>query len=132
LSNVDRRAREVAFASALSACHMFGPWPAVRSAERAKPPSATRKAAAAASRSRTCRVSSGADKLPGWDRWLPAAKVDHLLGMSLDRVHDYLGWSPHELDPHGLAAQSQAVRVVVMIAQLGSRHSVRLVLTRNW
>jgi hypothetical protein len=36
--------------------------------------------------------------------------------MSLDRVHDYLGWSPHELDPHRLAAQSPAVRVVVMIA----------------
>jgi hypothetical protein len=36
--------------------------------------------------------------------------------MSLDRAHEYLGWSPHEADPHRLAAQSQAVRVVVMIA----------------
>jgi hypothetical protein len=58
----------------------------------------------------------GADRPPGWDRWLPAARVEHLLGMSLDRIHDYLGWSPHELDPHRLAAQSQAMRVVVMIA----------------
>jgi hypothetical protein len=37
----------------------------------------------------------GADKPPGWNRWSPAAKVEHLLGMSLDRIHDYLGWSPH-------------------------------------
>jgi hypothetical protein len=59
---------------------------------------------------------AGADKPPGWARWSPATKVEHLLGMSLDRIHDYLGWSPHELDPHRLAAQSQAVRVVVMIA----------------
>jgi hypothetical protein len=36
--------------------------------------------------------------------------------MSLERVHDYLGWSPHDLDPHRLAVQSQAVRVVFMIA----------------
>jgi hypothetical protein len=55
----------------------------------------------------------GADKPPGWNGWLAAEKVEHLLGMSLDRVHDYLGWPPHELDPHRLAAQSQAVRVVV-------------------
>jgi hypothetical protein len=61
----------------------------------------------------------GADKPPGWDLgwdgWSPTAKVEHLLGMSLDRIHDYLGWSPHEPDPHRLAAQSQP-RVVVMIA----------------
>jgi hypothetical protein len=33
--------------------------------------------------------------------------------MLLDRIHDYLGWSPHEMDPHRLAAQSQVVRVVI-------------------
>jgi hypothetical protein len=58
----------------------------------------------------------GGDKLPGWDRWSPAAKIEHLFGTSLDRVHDCLGWSPHELDRPRPAAQSQAMRVVVMIA----------------
>jgi hypothetical protein len=48
----------------------------------------------------------GADKPPGWNGWSAVEKVEHLLGMSLDRIHDYLGWSPHELDPHRLAAQS--------------------------
>jgi hypothetical protein len=59
---------------------------------------------------------TGADKPPGWNRWSAAEKVEHLLGMALDRVHDYLGWPPHELDPHRLAAQAQAMRVVMVVA----------------
>jgi hypothetical protein len=30
---------------------------------------------------------TGANKPPGWDRWSPAEKVQHLLGLSLDRMH---------------------------------------------
>ncbi|HKM70958.1 MAG TPA: hypothetical protein VJX94_13050 [Stellaceae bacterium] len=45
-----------------------------------------------------------AGKPPGRDRWSPAEKVEHLLGMSLDRKHDYLAWAPAEPDPHRLAA----------------------------
>jgi hypothetical protein len=62
------------------------------------------------------RRVAGADKPPGWDRWSLAEKVEHLLGMSLDRIHDYLGWPPAALDPHRLAAQVQAVRVVMVVA----------------
>jgi hypothetical protein len=35
---------------------------------------------------------AGSNKPPGWDRWSPAEKVEHLLGLSLDRMHDYLSW----------------------------------------
>jgi hypothetical protein len=58
---------------------------------------------------------TNADKPPGWDRWSEAEKVQHLLGLSLDRMHDYLSWPPDSLDPHRLAAQAQAVRVVAMV-----------------
>ena len=53
---------------------------------------------------------------PGWERWSDAEKVQHLLGLTLDRVHDYLSWPPDNLDPHRLAAQVQAARVVTMVA----------------
>ena len=33
---------------------------------------------------------AGANKLPGRKRWSPAEKVEHLLGLSLDCMHDYL------------------------------------------
>ena len=59
---------------------------------------------------------AGADKPSGWDRWSEAEKVQHLLGLSLDRMHDYLSWRPDNLDPHRLAAQMQAARVVTMVA----------------
>ena len=59
---------------------------------------------------------TNADKPPGWDRWSEAEKVQHLLGLSLDRMHDYLSWPPDNLDPHRLAAQTQAARVVTMVA----------------
>jgi hypothetical protein len=57
-----------------------------------------------------------ADKPPGWNRWSAAEKVEHLLGMSLDRMHDYLSWPADGLDPYRLAAQTQVVRVVTMVA----------------
>src|SRR5215469_12899871 len=59
---------------------------------------------------------AGADKPAGWERWSDAEKVGHLLGLSLDRMDDYLSWPPDNLDPHRLAAQTQAARVVTMIA----------------
>ena len=59
---------------------------------------------------------SGANKPPGWNRWSAAEKVEHLLGLSLERMRDYLSWPPDDLDPYWLAAQTQIIRVVAMIA----------------
>ena len=59
-------------------------------------------------------VSGRAGKPPGWNRWSPAEKVEHLLGMSFDRMHDYLAWPADQLDMHRLAAQTQVMRVIVM------------------
>jgi hypothetical protein len=60
------------------------------------------------------RLSSvaGSNKPPGWNRWSPAEKAEHLLGLSLDRMHDYLSWPADGLDPCRLAAQTQVIRVV--------------------
>ena len=44
-----------------------------------------------------------------------AEKVEHLLGLSLDRMHDYL-WPADSLDPYRPAAQAQVIRVVAMVA----------------
>jgi hypothetical protein len=59
---------------------------------------------------------TGAHKPPGWNRWSAAEKVEHLLGVSLDRMHDYLAWSADGLDPYRLAVQTQVIRVVAMVA----------------
>jgi hypothetical protein len=59
---------------------------------------------------------TGAHKPPGWNRWSAAEKAEHLLGMSLDRMHDYLSWPADSLDPYRLAAQTQVVRVIAMVA----------------
>jgi hypothetical protein len=66
----------------------------------------------------TTRLPSvtGAQKPPGWNRWSAAEKVEHLLGMSLDRMLDYLSWPADGLDPYRLAAQAQVIRVVAMVA----------------
>jgi len=56
-------------------------------------------------RSVTC-----SNKPPGWNRWGAADKVEHLLGMSLDRMHDYLSWPADDLDPYRLAAQTHPRR----------------------
>jgi hypothetical protein len=52
-----------------------------------------------------CRLDGGESK-----------KVEHLLGMSLDRMNDYLSWPADGLDPCRLAAQTQAVCVIAMVA----------------
>ena len=59
---------------------------------------------------------AGANRPPGWNRWSTAEKVEHLLGMSLERMHDYLSWPADGLDPYRLAAQAQVIRVVAMVA----------------
>jgi hypothetical protein len=59
---------------------------------------------------------TGTHKPPGWNRWSAAEKVEHLLGLSLDRMLDYLSWPADGLDPYRLAAQTQVVRVVAMVA----------------
>jgi hypothetical protein len=57
---------------------------------------------------------AGGNKPPGWKRWSPAEKVEHLLGRSLDRIHDYLAGLADDLDPYRLAAQTQVIRVVTI------------------
>ena len=65
---------------------------------------------------------AGASKPPGWNHWSPAEKCEHLLGMSLDRMREYLSWPPDDLDRHRLAAQVQVIRVVATIAaKVGER-----------
>jgi hypothetical protein len=59
---------------------------------------------------------TGANKPPGWNRWSAAEKAQHLLDMSLDRMRDYLSWPADELDPHRLAAQTQVIRVIAVVA----------------
>jgi hypothetical protein len=59
---------------------------------------------------------TGASKPPGWNRWSEAEKVQHLLGLSLDRMREYLTWPPDGLDPYRLAAQTQVIRVLAMVA----------------
>src|SRR5215472_1431335 len=39
------------------------------------------------------------DLPPGWRHWSPAEKIEHLLGMSLDRCYEILSWPMTELDP---------------------------------
>jgi hypothetical protein len=39
-----------------------------------------------------------------------------LLGLGLDRTAEYLSWPADALDPYRLATQTQAIRVVAMVA----------------
>jgi hypothetical protein len=60
---------------------------------------------------------AGTDRPPGWNQWTEGRKVQHLLGLSLERCCDYLGWQPDELDAYRLAAQAQVVQIIMMIAK---------------
>jgi hypothetical protein len=42
--------------------------------------------------------------------------VQHLLGLSFDRIREYLSWPADRLDPYRLAVQAQVIRVVAMVA----------------
>lgn len=68
---------------------------------------------------------TGTNKPAGWQRWRAAEKVEHLLGMNLDRVHDYPGWLPHELDPHSLRAEREVGGVAARARDGRSRRAVR-------
>jgi hypothetical protein len=41
-----------------------------------------------------------------WRAWSPAQKLEYLLGMTLDDMHDILAWSPNELDAYRLGARA--------------------------
>jgi hypothetical protein len=57
-----------------------------------------------------------ADLPRGWRHWSPAQKIEHLLGMSLDRAHEILSWRPIiELDPPRLSLWAQVWRVIFMV-----------------
>jgi hypothetical protein len=65
---------------------------------------------------------TGTNKPPRWNRWSAAEKVEHLLGISLDRMQDYLSWPADGLDPYRPAAQTQVIRVVAMVgAKVGDQ-----------
>ena len=51
---------------------------------------------------------------PGWRWFSTAEKVEHLLGMSLDRAAEILTWPLAELDPLQLSLRMQVWRVVFM------------------
>jgi hypothetical protein len=68
---------------------------------------------------------TGAHRPPGWNRWSAAEKAEHLLSMSLDRMHDYLSWPADGLDRYRLAAQTQVVRVIAMVAAKVGGESAR-------
>src|SRR5262245_31929481 len=55
------------------------------------------------------------DLPPGWRHWSPAEKIEHLLGMSLDRCYEILSWPMTELDPLRLSVWMQVWRVVFAI-----------------
>jgi hypothetical protein len=59
-------------------------------------------------------TANGANRPPGWNRWSAAEKVERLLGLSFDRMREYLAWTADGLDPYRLAAQAQVIRVVAM------------------
>jgi hypothetical protein len=56
-----------------------------------------------------------ADLPRGWRHWSPAEKIEHLLGISLDRAHEILSWRVGELDSHRLNVLTQVLRVILMI-----------------
>src|SRR5262249_56392406 len=52
-----------------------------------------------------------ADLPPGWRHWSPAEKIEHLLGMSLDRCYEILSWPMTDLDPFRFSVWVQVWRV---------------------
>ena len=56
-----------------------------------------------------------ADLPPGGRHWSPAEKIEHLLGMSLDRCYEILSWPMTDLDPFRFSVWVQVWRVVFAI-----------------
>ena len=67
---------------------------------------------------------TGSSKPLGWNRWQAAENVEHLLGLSLDRMAEYLSWPADGLDPYRLAAQTQVIRVVAVVAAKAARRRI--------
>jgi hypothetical protein len=61
------------------------------------------------------RMPRVADLPPGWRHLSPAEKIEHLLGMSLDRCYEILSWPMTDLDPFRLSVWMQVWRVVFAI-----------------
>jgi hypothetical protein len=59
-----------------------------------------------------------ADLPRAWRHWSPAEKIEHLLGMTLDRAHEILSWPIAELDPFRLSVRMQVMRIVLAGAKL--------------
>jgi hypothetical protein len=58
------------------------------------------------------RMPRVADLPRGWRHWSPEEKIEHLLGMSLDDIHEILSWRPiAELDPFRLSLKVQVMRI---------------------
>jgi hypothetical protein len=57
----------------------------------------------------------GANAPPCWNRWSPAGKVEHRLGMSLDRMAEILGRPADGLGTYRPAVQAQIMRVVATV-----------------
>lgn len=51
-----------------------------------------------------------ATKPDDWQLLSIARRIEHNLGLSVDRAHDYLSWPPDKCDAHQLAAQKEVVR----------------------
>jgi hypothetical protein len=110
-----------ALASAPDPRHIFRAWQAPRSADCARLAPSNQATGEVVVIPRLPPVV-GASKPPGWNRRSPAEKVEHLLGLSLDRMAEYLSWPADGLDPYRLAAQTQVIRVVAMVAaKVGTR-----------
>jgi hypothetical protein len=56
-----------------------------------------------------------ADLPPGWRHFSAAQKIEHLLGMSLDRCYEVLSWPWAGLDPLRRSMQMQVMRVLLPI-----------------
>ena len=67
---------------------------------------------------------TGSSKPLGWNRWSAADKIEHLLGLSLDRMAEYLSWPADGLDPYRLAAQTQVIRVVTVVGAKAGRRRI--------
>jgi hypothetical protein len=52
---------------------------------------------------------------PGWRRWSPGEKVEHLLGMTLDDMAEIMSWPIGELDPFRLSVHMQVMRIIFAI-----------------